>query len=86
MTQHYGRAVVRLSVTYTECTYNRFILSVVMPNVVKLNVMAPLLSGVNYSAINSRRKQHGANSINLLWRLHQLKVKNICDFRGPWGH
>ncbi len=67
MTQHYGRAVVRLSVTYTECTYNLFMLSVVMLYVVMLNVVAHLLSGVNYSVTNSRRKQHGANSINLLW-------------------
>jgi hypothetical protein len=83
MTQHYGRAVVRLSITYAECT---FILSVVKLDVVMPNVVAPLLSGVNYSATNSRRKQRGDNSINLLWRLNQLKFKNIYNFRCPWGH
>jgi hypothetical protein len=57
-----------------------FMLSVVMLDVVMLNVVAPLLSGVNYSATNSGRKQHGANSINLLWRLNHLKFKNIYNF------
>jgi hypothetical protein len=86
MTQHYGRAFVRLSVTYAEYTNNPFILSVDKLDVVMLNVAAPLLSGVNYSVTNSRRKQHEANSINLLWRSRQLKFKNIYNFRGPWGH